>query len=201
MSEETKNPTIETSETVEKEVKEEQIPVEEGKEKKKLSERKLRAELDKAEKRAREAENKLKNKQQELDDTVRLLQRNQADFENYRRRNNSAKAESYENGRRDAIAELLPTLDDFERIMANATVPDEAYMEGMNLVYKKFSAALTKLGLVPLEEEGKFDPNLHNAVMSEAAEGVESGTILTVFQKGYKLGDRILRHSMVKVSE
>lgn len=201
MSEETKNPTVETPETAEAEVRAEQIPQEEGKEKKKLSERKLRSELDKAEKRAREAENKLKNKQQELDDTVRLLQRNQADFENFRRRNNNAKAESYDNGRRDAIAELLPTLDDFERIMASATEPDEAYMEGMNLVYKKFSAALSKLGLTPLEEEGKFDPNLHNAVMSEAVEGVESGTIIAVFQKGYKLGDRILRHSMVKVSE
>lgn len=198
MSEEIKNPTVETPET---EVRAEEVPQEEGKEKKKLSERKLRAELDKAEKRARDAENKLKNKQQELDDTVRLLQRNQADFENYRRRNNSAKAESYENGRRDAILELLPTLDDFERIMDSATEPDEAYMEGMKLVYKKFSAALTKLGVSPLEEEGKFDPNLHNAVMSEAAEGVESGTILTVFQKGYKLGDKIIRHSMVKVSE
>lgn len=199
MSEETMNPTPETPETAE--TVRQEVLQEEGKEKKKLSERKLRAELDKAEKRAREAENKLKNKQQELDDTVRLLQRNQADFENYRRRNNSAKAESYENGRRDAILELLPTLDDFERIMNSATEPDEAYMEGMKLVYKKFSGALSKLGVSPLEEEGKFDPNFHNAVMSEAVEGVESGTILTVFQKGYKLGDKIIRHSMVKVSE
>ena len=79
--------------------------------------------------------------------------------------------------------------------------PDASFVEGMQLVYKKFSAALGKLGLTPLEEEGKFDPNLHNAIMSEVKEGVESGTILDVFQKGYKVGDKIVRHSMVKVSE
>ena len=134
-------------------------------------------------------------------DTIRLLQRNQADFDNFRRRNNSVRAESYEAGKRDAIVELLPALDDFERIMAAVQEPDASFVEGMQLVYKKFSAALGKLGLTPLEEEGKFDPNLHNAIMSEVKEGVESGTILDVFQKGYKVGDKIVRHSMVKVSE
>lgn len=199
MSEEKKN--VPEQET-EKEPEVQETPQEETRQdKKKLSERKLRAELDKAEKRAAEAENKLKHKQQELDDTIRLLQRNQADFDNFRRRNNSVRAESYEAGKRDAIVELLPALDDFERIMAAVQEPDASFVEGMQLVYKKFSAALGKLGLAPLEEEGKFDPNLHNAIMSEVKEGVESGTILDVFQKGYKVGDKIVRHSMVKVSE
>ena len=199
MSEEKKN--VPEQET-EKEPEVQETPQEETRQdKKKLSERKLRAELDKAEKRTAEAENKLKHKQQELDDTIRLLQRNQADFDNVRRRNNSVRAESYEAGKRDAIVELLPALDDFERIMAAVQEPDASFVEGMQLVYKKFSAALGKLGLTPLEEEGKFDPNLHNAIMSEVKEGVESGTILDVFQKGYKVGDKIVRHSMVKVSE
>ena len=143
----------------------------------------------------------LEKKQQELDDTVRLLQRNQADFENYRRRNNSVRAESYENGKRDAVMELLPSLDDFDRIVANADKADEAWVEGVKLVYRKFTEELKKLGLTEIEAEGKFDPNLHNAVLSEAAEGMESETILAVLQKGYRMGDRILRHSMVKVSE
>ena len=199
MSEEKKN--VPEQET-EKEPEVQETPQEETRQdKKKLSERKLRAELDKAEKRAAEAENKLKHKQQELDDTIRLLQRNQADCDNFRRRNTSVRAESYEAGKRDAIVELLPALDDFERIMAAVQEPDASFVEGMQLVYKKFSAALGKLGLTPLEEEGKFDPNLHNAIMSEVKEGVESGTILDVFQKGYKVGDKIVRHSMVKVSE
>lgn len=149
----------------------------------------------------KKAQEDLEKKQQELDDTIRLLQRNQADFENYRRRNNSVRAESYENGRRDAVSELLPSLDDFDRIAANADKADEAWVEGVKLVYRKFTEALKKLGLTEIETEGKFDPNLHNAVLSEAAEGVESETILAVLQKGYRMGDKILRHSMVKVSE
>ena len=146
-------------------------------------------------------QDELEKKQQELDDTIRLLQRNQADFENYRRRNNGIRAESYENGKRDAVSELLPSLDDFDRIMLNADNADEAWVEGVKLVYRKLSEELKKLGLSEIEAEGKFDPNLHNAVLSEAAEGVESETILAVLQKGYKMGDKILRHSMVKVSE
>ena len=149
----------------------------------------------------KKAQEELEKKQQELDDTIRLLQRNQADFENFRRRNNSVRAESYESGKRDAVTELLPSLDDFDRIVANADKADDAWVEGVKLVYRKFSEALKKLGLAEIEAEGKFDPNLHNAVLSEAAEGVESETILAVLQKGYKMGDKILRHSMVKVSE
>ncbi len=158
-------------------------------------------ELAKVQEALKAAEEDLEKKQKELDDTIRLLQRNQADFENYRRRNNSVRAESYENGKRDAVMELLPSLDDFERIVANADKADEAWVEGVKLVYRKFTDELKKLGLAEIESEGKFDPNLHNAVLSEAADGVESETILAVLQKGYRMGDKILRHSMVKVSE
>ena len=158
-------------------------------------------ELAKVQEALKAAEEDLEKKQQELDETIRLLQRNQADFENYRRRNNSVRAESYENGKRDAVTELLPSLDDFDRIMANADKADEAWVEGVKLVYRKFTDELRKLGLAEIEAEGKFDPNLHNAVLSEAVDGVEGETILAVLQKGYKMGDKILRHSMVKVSE
>lgn len=158
-------------------------------------------ELLKAQEELKKLQEDLDKKQQELDDTVRLLQRNQADFENYRRRNNSVRAESYESGKRDAVMELLPSLDDFDRIMDNADKADEAWVEGVKLVYRKFTEELKKLGLAEIEAEGKFDPNLHNAVLSEATEGVESETILAVLQKGYRMGDKILRHSMVKVSE
>ena len=158
-------------------------------------------EMAKVQEELKKAQEDLEKKQQELDETIRLLQRNQADFENYRRRNNSVRAESYESGKRDAVMELLPSLDDFERIVANADKADEAWVEGVKLVYRKFTDELKKLGLAEIEAEGKFDPNLHNAVLSEAADGVESETILAVLQKGYKMGDKILRHSMVKVSE
>ena len=178
------------------EEKAEQIPVETPEETPVAGE-----ELKKAQEELKKAQEELAKKQQELDDTIRLLQRNQADFENYRRRNNSVRAESYENGKRDAVSELLPSLDDFDRIVANADKADEAWVEGVKLVYRKFTDELKKLGLAEIEAEGKFDPNLHNAVLSEAADGVESETILAVLQKGYRMGDKILRHSMVKVAE
>ena len=78
------------------------------------------------------AQEDLTKKQKELDETIRLLQRNQADFENYRRRNNSVRAESYENGKRDAVSELLPSLDDFDRIILNADKADEAWVVGVS---------------------------------------------------------------------
>lgn len=199
MSEEENKNATQAEETV-KETPQEKEPVEEvsGKE---ATKRKLRSELDKANKKLAETEKELEKLRGEYEDTVRLLQRNQADFENFRRRNKNTSAESFDNGKRAVMADMLPALDDFERVLANPGTDAAALTEGMNLVYKKYLAALTKLGLEALPEEGKFDPALHNAVMSEKAEGVEPETILAVFQKGYKVGDKIIRCSMVKVSE
>ena len=138
--------------------------------------------------------------QKQLDETVNLLQRNQADFDNYRRRNASVRADSYEEGKRDVITSLLPILDDFDRV-AEAESKDEAWAEGVKLVHRKLIETLQKQGLCEVETDGDFDPNLHNAVMAEAVEGVEKGKIIAVFQKGYRVKDKIVRHSMVKVSE
>lgn len=138
--------------------------------------------------------------QKKLDETVNLLQRNQADFDNFRRRNATVRADSYEEGKRDAITALLPILDDFDRVAASET-KDESWAQGVLLVHRKLMETLQKQGLSEVETEGEFDPNLHNAVMAEAVEGVEKGKILAVFQKGYRVKDKIVRHSMVKVSE
>ena len=126
--------------------------------------------------------------QKEKDETVALLQRNQADFDNYRRRNASIRSDSLEEGRRECIKELLPVLDNFDRAMA-ADSGDEGWREGIVLVLSEIDAT------------GAFDPNFHEAVMQEKAEGRQSGEILAVFQKGYRVGDKIVRHSMVKVAE
>ncbi len=138
--------------------------------------------------------------QKQLDETINLLQRNQADFDNYRRRNATIRADSYEEGKRDVITALLPVLDDFDRV-AGIDSKDEAWAEGVKLVHRKLTELLEKQGLSEIEAEGDFDPNLHNAVMAEAVEGVEKGKILAVFQKGYRVKDKIVRHSMVKVSD
>lgn len=136
----------------------------------------------------------------QLEETVTLLQRNQADFDNFRKRNASVRADSYEEGKRESIAKLLPILDDFDR-MNEQELHDEAWAEGVKLVHRKLMETLAKEGLTEVEADGAFDPNLHNAVMMEAVEGVESGQVVAVFQKGYRVKDKIIRHSMVKVSQ
>lgn len=163
--------------------------------------RKMNSEIEKAKKKLSDTEKELEKANREKDEYLQLLQRNQADFENFRRRNNNVRQESIETGRREVLTEILPVLDDLERVADNPGNSDAAFTEGVLLVYKKLVATLTKLGVEPLEENGKFDPNLHNAVFSEKVDGVESETILAVLQKGYKVGDKIIRHSMVKVAE
>ena len=138
--------------------------------------------------------------QKKLDDTIALLQRNQADFDNFRKRNASVRADSYDEGKRDCIKALLPVLDDFDRV-ADSDSTAEGWADGVRLVHKKLADILKKEGLEEIPSEGAFDPNLHNAVMTEAVEGMESGNIVQTFQKGYQVKDRIIRHSMVKVSE
>ena len=138
---------------------------------------------------------------QKQKETVALLQRNQADFDNFRRRNASVRADSLEEGKRECIKALLPALDNFDRALQAEGAGDESWREGVRLVHRQLMDSLQKLGLSEIEAEGKFDPNVHEAVMQEKAEGRESGDILAVLQKGYRVGEKIVRHSMVKVAE
>ena len=125
----------------------------------------------------------------------------QADFDNFRRRNASVYADSLAEGERNVIKELLPVIDNFERALNNSENVDQNYVEGVRLVYKQLMDVLTKKGLEEIDASGKFDPELHNAVMQGESDDAESGDILEVFQKGYKVKDRIIRHSMVKVAK
>ncbi len=96
---------------------------------------------------------------------------------------------------------VLPVLDDCERALAQET-SDEAYRKGFEMVYNKLKAALAAEGVEEVEAENvPFDGNWHQAIMAEHVDGVEPGMVIQVFQKGYKLKDRILRAAMVKVSE
>ena len=121
--------------------------------------------------------------QKQSEEYLNMAQRVQADFENFRRRNNAARAESFEEGARAFIVTILPVMDNFERAMAVES-EDAALKEGVGMVYRQLSEALEKRGVTAIERLGeKFDPNLENAVL----------------QKGYKMGDFVLRHAMVKV--
>ena len=137
----------------------------------------------------------------EKDETVNLLQRIQADFDNFRRRNASVRLDSYEEGKRDTVKELLPALDNLERALD--AIPDEnaSLREGIAMVQRQMLDSHKKLGLEEIEDDCKFDPSKHEAVMREKVDGKESGDIVVVFQKGYRMGDRVIRHCMVKVAE
>ena len=130
-----------------------------------------------------------------------MAQRVQADFENYRKRNESVRADAYAEGRKDVAAVMLPVLDNLERAVgAAADSSDEALKNGVELVLKQMADVYQKLDVTPIDRQGeKFDPNLENAVLQGTEDEGEPGTVCQVLQKGYRMGDKVLRHAMVKV--
>ena len=130
-----------------------------------------------------------------------LAQRIQADFENYRRRNESVRSDSFAEGKREVAAAMLPVLDNLERAAdAAANSSDEALKSGVELVLKQMNEVYKKYDVSPIDRQGeKFDPNLENAILQGTEEDGEPGTVCQVLQKGYRMGDRVLRHAMVKV--
>ncbi len=129
-----------------------------------------------------------------------LAQRTQADFDNFRRRNEAVRADAYAEGQRAVLKAMLPVLDNLERALA-ADAPDgDALRTGVEMTLKQMMAVLEKLGVTVIDRLGEvFDPNLEDAVMQGSAEEGEPGTVCAVFQKGYQMGGTILRHAMVKV--
>ena len=130
-----------------------------------------------------------------------MAQRVQADFENFRRRNESVRSDSFAEGKRDVAAAMLPVLDNLERAAAAAEKsPDEALKNGVELVLKQMNEVYRKLNVSPIDRLGeKFDPNLENAILQGTEDEGEPGTVCQVLQKGYRMGDRVIRHAMVKV--
>lgn len=137
----------------------------------------------------------------QAEEYLTLAQRVQADFDNFRRRNESVRADAYNEGIRSLAAELLPVMDNLERAVdAAKDSPDAQLREGIGLVLRQLSEVFQKQGITPIDRLGeKFDPNLENALMQGTAEDGEPGTVCQVFQKGYQLGKYVLRHAMVKV--
>jgi grpE len=134
------------------------------------------------------------------DEYLDLAQRKQAEFANYRRRTEGIRAEAYDDGRRDAIAQLLPVVDNLERALAAAGEEENALKSGVEMVLRQTRDALTKMGVEEIDPQGQpFDAELMNAVMQGSNDEGEPGTVCMVLQKGYKLGERVIRHAMVKV--
>ena len=147
-----------------------------------------------------ESEKKLETVTKELEDTKNTFQRTLAEYDNYRKRTTKEKADNYNAGKMDAVKGILQMLDTLEMALA-APCSDENYKKGIELTYTTAINSLANMGVEQIDALNQpFDPNFHNAVMQQEAEGVEAGTVVNVFQKGYKMGDKIIRPATVVVS-
>lgn len=123
-----------------------------------------------------------------------------AEFDNFRKRTVKEKEQSYGNGKADAVAKMLPVYDNLERAL-NQPTEDTAYKKGVELTMNELVKIFTSLGVEIFGEKGDaFDPNLHNAVMHVDDDTLEENTISQVFQKGFKIGEKIVRFAMVQVA-
>ena len=128
------------------------------------------------------------------DDYLRL----RADHENFRRRNQEAVGKARQDAVSDTVETMLPVADSIDRALKICT--DEKLTEGLLLIKRQFETALSQLGITEIEADGvPFDHNFHNAVMKAETEGEDVGKVLEVFQRGYKLGNKVIRYAMVKV--
>ncbi len=133
---------------------------------------------------------------QEHDARLRLA----AEYDNYRKRTAKEKDASYGNGKADAVAKMLPVYDNLERALKQET-QDAAYKKGVELTMTELTKILTSLGVEIFGEVGDpFDPNFHNAVMRVENQELGESVIAQVFQKGFKIGDKVVRFAMVQVA-
>ena len=136
---------------------------------------------------------------EELNDRVR---RQMAEFDNFRKRSEKEKSMMFDMGAKNVIEKILPVVDNFERgfTTVDEADKDDAFVQGMQQVYKQLMTELETIGVKPIEAVGQeFNPDFHNAVMQVESEEYESGIIAQEFMKGYMYKDSVVRHSMVGV--
>lgn len=192
---------------------EEAVPVEEDKETEKTAEDEKKdidgdmAQEEKTDEKDRETEedkDKVEEKptdaEPEKEESDARYLRLMADFQNYKKRVEKEKKDLYSYANEKIIIELLSVLDNFERALEQETEGD-GFKEGMEMIFKQLGDVLEKSGLAEIAALGEdFDPNFHNAVMTEETEEYESGKVSGVMQKGYTLNGKVIRPSMVKVA-
>ncbi len=140
---------------------------------------------------------------QQIEELTDRVQRQMAEFDNFRKRSEKEKSAMYEVGAKSVIEKILPTIDNFERGFAGLTdeQKEDPFVQGMEKVYRQMLTTLESIGVTPIEAVGKpFDPNFHNAVMHVEDEEAEENVVVEEFQKGYLYRDAVVRHSMVKVA-
>jgi molecular chaperone GrpE len=136
------------------------------------------------------------------DEYLALAQRVQADFDNFRKRAAREHERLVAHAHERLVRELLPVLDDLERTLEAADRHEEAALvDGVRLVERSLRKALEKEGLVEIDTHGAFDPHVHEAMLTQAREGAETGSVVEVVQRGYRLGDKVVRPARVIVAE
>lgn len=142
----------------------------------------------------------LSKTKQELDETTDRLKRIMAEFENYKKRSSKEREMLYNSLLADIISSFLPIIDNLEKAV-DAKTEDEGYKQGVELVLKQFMDTFKTLGVEQIEAVGKtFDPEIHEAVSSVQDEALGEKEIKEEFRKGYKIGTKVIRHSMVVVA-
>jgi molecular chaperone GrpE len=145
--------------------------------------------------------------EQERDEYLDLAKRTKADFENFRKRMTAEVLAATGRGKAEVLRDVLPVLDDLERALKAAGLDPEGDSEdglahGVILVFRSLRDSLGKHGIEAVDPVGeKFDPNLHEALSAQSAEGAESGTVIETMQKGYRFGDQLIRPARVVVAE
>ena len=182
--------------------KKKQIPIEDGAdeaEEVKAEEDEEKAESETAEEEAKKAEEEAKKAEEaESERYMRLM----AEFQNFKKRVAKEKSDIHAYANEKIVGDILPVLDNFERALDAEGGDLEAYAKGMQLIFEQLKKALESAGLEEIKAmDEPFDPNVHNAVMTDNLEEKEDGTITKVLQKGYKLKDKVIRPSMVAVNK
>ena len=154
-----------------------------------------------AERAIAELEERIARLEAERDEYLADVKRVAADFDNYRKRAARDQQSLVARAHERLVKDLLPVLDDLERALEAAEQHEEAKLEdGVRLVHRELRGTLDKEGLVEIETDGDFDPHVHEALLSQPSEE-DDGAILQVIQKGYRLGDRVLRPARVVISQ
>lgn len=138
--------------------------------------------------------------EKELAETKDRLLRTLAEYDNFRKRSQKEKEQTYGDAKASVLTELLPVMDNFDRAANNADADLEDYKKGVEMIFNQFCEVFKKLGVEAFGASGDtFDPNIHNAVMHTEDDAQPENTVTDVFTKGYKMGERVLRPAIVKV--
>ena len=143
-------------------------------------------------------------KDEKIEELTDQIKRQMAEFENFRKRTEKEKTQMFDMGAKTVIEKILPIVDNFERgfTMVEEADKDDAFVQGMDKIYKQLMTEFEAIGVKPIEAVGQeFNPDFHNAVMQVASEEYESGVVAQELLKGYTYKETVVRHSMVAVSE